>query len=393
MKKIVAAVLALLIVFSFASCIKTKPEESPDEITTTDISQPENGNVIKIGVFDSSDTNYALGLKQYLLGIKYANKVFPEIEIAEEKYKIKLEIVFAGSDVQTARSQAQKLADSSVSAVIGSFDNNLLSSVCDIFEKANIPVICPYGCSIQVQEAYNNVFSFCSDDYDQAVKCANYAYNSIMSRNVLVLSHLGDNTSQSQAYYFKEAFEALGGKATVKAFEDEIDINSKTADYNMIYAPVTQYYASKIISECEASQLSLSVLGGSLCDNEITLEKGGKRSFPVYTYSYLTTNSNSEFYKDFSAFISSDKDNEISNGGNNSVATSCVLSFDAYMLAVNAIIEANSYDAGSLLNAIKQMDFNGESGYISFDETGKNKLTPSCLKKADSYYNIWKQVG
>lgn len=394
MKKIIAIILAFLIVSVFASCTKTTGEENPTEsLTEQPSTQADYSETIKIGVFDFKQGDYAAGSKQSLLGIKYANSIIPEIEIAEEEYTIKLEIVPCVSDVQSVRTAAQNLAESGVSAVIWAFENDMLEKVCDVFEKLNIPVLCPFGCSIQVQEKFSNVFSFCADDYEQAQKCADYAYNIIMARKVLVLSKLGDNTSQSQAFYFKEAFEALGGSAVVKVFEEDIEVEKNVSDCNMIYAPVSQYYGSKIIAQCEASSLNVSLLGNSFWDSALTLEKAGKRSFPVYTYSYCRADTESEFYKSFSSWIADDKDLEYLNGGNNSVSISSYYSHDAYMVIVNSIVQADSFEAKNVLEAMKQMDFNGETGFISFDENGKNKISTSCLKKADNYYNMWKTVN
>ncbi len=390
MKKIIAMTLVLILLFTLVSCKSSPVSDNTNETEEINsATQQEQSNIIKIGVFEKQTGDYAIGSKQSILGLKYANEVLPEIEISDETYKIKLDVAeFSASD-DSVRQAAQKLVSDGVSVIIGSFDNGILSEVCDIFESAGIPVICPSGCSVKILENYKTVFSFTKDDFEQAQESAKYAFDNIMARKAVVISKLGDYISQTEALYFKECFEALGASAKILTFEDEINFAYEISGYDLIYAPVSQYYASDIINECESANAKISILGGSAWDSAATLEKNENVAFPVYTYSHCGIDTSSQFITDFSAWISNDKDLEYMNSGNSNAATASVLSYDAYMLFANSVVNAGSVQTQDIISQIKKIEYSGETGKISFDENARNKFRTSALKKADTYTGIF----
>lgn len=393
MKRFIAVMLVFVLLFSLASCkngsVSDITNESEDNTSTT---RQEQGEVIKIGVFEKQSGDYAVGAKQSILGLKYANEILPEIEIGDKKYAVKLDVAeFSVSD-DSIRQAAQKLADDGVSVVIGSFDNGILSQAVDIFEEAGIPVICPDGCPLELADNFENVFTFTNDDYEMAQKSASYAVDKIMARKALIISKLGDISSQSQALFFKEAFEALGGSAKILTTEDEIDFASEISSYGLVYAPVSQYYASDIINECEAAGANVSILGGRSWDSAATLSKIEVVTFPVYTYSHLGIDASSQFSKEFSFWISNDKDLEYMNAGSTTVSTTSVLSYDAYMLFATSVINAGSALPQDIISQIKKIEYNGETGKIAFDENTRNKFRASALKKADLYSDTFYEI-
>lgn len=384
MKRFTALMLALIILFTLTSC-KNGLGLNDTSLTEENESaaQPGQSDVIKIGVFEKQSGDYAAGAKQSILGLKYANEVLPEIEIGDKKYAVKLDIAeFSVSD-ESIRQAAQKLADDGVSVVIGSFDNDNLSGVADIFENAGIPVICPYGCPVKISDNFENVFSFTEDDYEAAQKSASFAFEQLMARKVLIIPKLGDDSSQSQALFFKEAFESLGGGAKIITFEDEIDFASDISSYDLIYAPVSQCYAPYIIYECEAANANVPILGGRSWDSAATLSEIENLTFPVYAYSHCNINRSTQFAGEFSAWISNDKDLEYMNAGSSIVSAASVLSYDAYMLFVTSVINAGSAEMQDIISQIKKIEYTGETGKIAFDENSRNKFRTSALKKFD----------
>ena len=83
MKKIIALVLALVMVFALCAC-----------------GQKESGEaVVKIGVFEPQSGDNGAGGKQEVLGIEYANTVVPSVTIDGVEYDIEL-VYYATPDTE-----------------------------------------------------------------------------------------------------------------------------------------------------------------------------------------------------------------------------------------------------------------------------------------------------
>ena len=76
MKKILALVLALALIFALAACGGSKGSE----------------NTITIGVYEPASGDNGAAGKQEVLGIEYANKEVPTVEIGGETYDVELVI-------------------------------------------------------------------------------------------------------------------------------------------------------------------------------------------------------------------------------------------------------------------------------------------------------------
>ena len=80
----------------------------------------DGGKVIKIGVFEPFTGENGGGGFQEALGMRYANKVYPTIEIAGDTYTIELVEADNKSDKTEAVSAALSLISSDVAVFLGS---------------------------------------------------------------------------------------------------------------------------------------------------------------------------------------------------------------------------------------------------------------------------------
>ena len=113
MKKILALLLALCMVFALAACgepapaASDAPEGGDDQVSDA----PEGGDttgdkVIKIGVFEPQSGDNGAGGKQEILGMQYANSLTPTVEVGGETYTV--ELVYA--DNQSSNDKAVSAA-------------------------------------------------------------------------------------------------------------------------------------------------------------------------------------------------------------------------------------------------------------------------------------------
>ena len=75
------------------------------------------------------------------MGVRYANKVYPTVNIGGEEYKVELVEVDNKSDKTEAVNAAQKLVSEKVSVVLGSYGSGVSITAGSIFEQAKIPAI------------------------------------------------------------------------------------------------------------------------------------------------------------------------------------------------------------------------------------------------------------
>ena len=114
MKKAIALLLALVMVFALCAC------GGGDKGTA------DNGEkVVKIGVFEPASGDSGAGGKKEMLGMQYANQETPTVEIGGETYKVELVYSDNGSDSAKAVSAASKLVNEKVSIVLGSYGSGV----------------------------------------------------------------------------------------------------------------------------------------------------------------------------------------------------------------------------------------------------------------------------
>ena len=158
-------------------------------------SQSASGDkVIKIGVFEPLTGENGGGGLHEAMGIRYANMVYPTVNIGGEEYKVELVEVDNKSDKTEAVSAAQKLVSEKVSAVIGSYGSGVSIAAGPTFESAKIPAIGATCTNPQVTLGNEYYFRVCFLDPFQGTIMANYAIQNNI-KTAAVLTQLGDDYS------------------------------------------------------------------------------------------------------------------------------------------------------------------------------------------------------
>lgn len=206
MKKAIALLLALVMVFALCAC------GGGDKGTA------DNGEkVVKIGVFEPASGDSGAGGKKEMLGMQYANQETPTVEIGGETYKVELVYSDNGSDSAKAVSAASKLVNEKVSIVLGSYGSGVSIAASDTFKQAGIPAVGVTCTNPNVTAGNSHYFRICFLDPFQGTVLANYAWNSGVT-TAYTLAMLGSDYDQGLVYYFKQAFEALGGTVVSEDF-------------------------------------------------------------------------------------------------------------------------------------------------------------------------------
>ena len=384
MKKFLALVLAMLMVFSLCAC--GDGGESGEK-------------VVKIGVYEPQTGANGAGGKQEILGMQYANAQNPTVEIGGETYKV--ELVYADNESDTAKavSAASKLIAEGVSVVLGSYGSSVAIAASDTFKEAGIPAIGVTCTNPQVTEGNDHYFRICFLDPFQGTVHANFAKEQLKADTIYCLGELGNDYDQGLINYCKEAAEKLGMKVITESFpKDNSDFtsylnNAKKAGAQAIFAPCSIQYAQLIVEQAAAQGINIPLLGSDTWDNNTIVGATKGKDVKIYVSTFYQEGANPDFEKGIKEWINGDAKNLENNGGNDMLAAVTVMGYDAYMVALEAIKAAGSTSPADIMAALPGVQYTGISGDISFNDIGDANRDSAVIKAANNETGEWEFVA
>lgn len=400
MKKIIAIALALVMVFALCAC------GSSSAPTASDSSAAASGEkVVKIGVFEPQSGQNAAGGKKEILGIEYANSLYPTLEINGETYKVELVYADNASDAAKAPSAAQLLISQDVSVVVGTYGSGCAIAAGDLFAEAKIPAIGTSCTNPQVTLGNDYYFRIAYIDPFQGAVMASYALKN-GCKNCVVIVEAGDDYSAGFGNYFSEAMLAAGAQCSTVTFQtgetdfSTIMANIKSAGYDGIFAPVSIETAPLIINQAREAGVDCQIMAGDTWDDISIAERAGENANGVFFSAFFDASDTSneagvEFNKGILEWIAADPTRLENNGGTaDAISSVTPCGYDAYMAAYNAIIAAQSTDGEAIRDALASLEVSGlVTGDLKFDENGdaiKNYVAIKTFKDgqivfSDSY--------
>ena len=389
MKKLMAAMLALVMVLSLAACGGSKSDSQGAQ-------SGESGNkVVKIGVFEPQTGDNGAGGKQEILGMQYANYVQPTVEIGGETYDVKLEIVDNRTTPENGKSAAAELVNRKVSMVLGSYGSGVSMAGGEVFQEAGLPALGTSCTNPQVTAGCDVYFRLAFLDPFQGTVLANYAYKELGVTTAYTLAMLGSDYDQGLVYYFTEAFEGLGGTVVAEDFPEgsanfvSYINNAKAANAGVIFAPVSINYAQLIVEAAAAQGYQGALLGSDTWDSNKVIESATGKDVTAYVTTFYQEGGNPEFDSGIKEWINANPDAKTNNGGNDMVAAVTAIGYDAYFTALEALKIAGSTDPKAVLEALPSVSFEGVTGLIEFDDIGDAKRDAAYIKTANTEAGVW----
>lgn len=385
MKKFLALVLAMLMVFSLCAC--------------GDGGDSSGEKVVKIGVFEPITGQNGAGGKQEVLGMQYANAQNPTVEIGGETYKVELVIADNESTTDKAASAASQLVAQGVSIVLGTYGSNVAIAGSNTFKEAGIPALGVTCTNPQVTEGNSHYFRICFLDPFQGTVHANFAKEQLKADTIYCLGELGNDYDQGLINYCKEAAEKLGIKVITESFpKDNSDFtsylnNAKKAGAQAIFAPCSIQYAQLIVEQSAAQGIDIPLLGSDTWDNNTIVGATKGKDVQVYVSTFYQEGANPDFENGIKEWINGDAKNLENNGGNDMLAAVTVMGYDAYMVAIEALKAAGSTDPAAVMAALPNVTYTGISGSIAFNEIGDAIRDSAVIKKSNSETGEWEFVA
>lgn len=380
MKKMVAVVLIMLLVIgSLAGC------------GSGDTGGEEEPKVIKIGVFEPVTGENGGGGFQEVLGIRYANVVYPTVEIDGETYTIELVEVDNKSDKTEAVTAAQRLISEGVVAVIGSYGSGVSIAAGEIFAEANLAAVAASATNPQVTAGNDFYFRVCFLDPFQGTVMANYAIQN-GAKTAAVITQLGDDYSSGLGSYFVTAFNDLAGAGAVVSEQQfqtnqtdfkAILTNIKASNPDVIFAPSSITTAPLIIKQARELGITVPIMGGDTWENATIIENAGADAEGIVLSTFFdeaepATDEAASFITGFKAYLLENKQDEI-------IPAVSALGYDAYLTVIAAIEAAGTAtDTLAIRDALKGVSVVGVTGAISFNEVGDANKDMAFIKTVEN---------
>ena len=349
--------------------------------------------VVKIGVFEPQSGDNGAGGKQEILGMQYANKLTPTVEIDGVEYDVQLVYADNASSNDKAPTAAQDLISNGVSLVLGSYGSGVSIAASDTFANAGVPAIGVTCTNPQVTADCEVYFRICFLDPFQGTVLANFAKNELGASKAYCLAKLGDDYSGGLCNFFIDAF----GKdnCVYEQFPEGTSdfstyiTNAQNQGCDVFFSPVSTEAAAQIIAKADTQALGMPILAGDTWDSNVILNAAKGTDVQICVTTFYQEGADEAFDKGIKEWINSDATALANNGGNDELAAVTVMGYDAYYVALEALKAAGSTDPEDVLEAIPALEYVGVTGNIAFDDIGDALRDSAFVKSCNTETGVW----
>ena len=388
MKRVLALALAMVMALSLAAC-----GGSGD--TSTGDSGSSGGNVVRIGVFEPATGDSGPGGKQEMLGMQYANKETPTVDIGGTTYNVELVYADNGSTTDKAPTAAAELVSKDVSLVLGSYGSSVAMAGGPVFDEAGLAAIGVTCTNPNITAGNDYYFRICFLDNFQAQVLVNFAKDKFSAQKAYCLGELGNEYDQGLIAFFTKVFEAAGGKVITDSFPTgNSDFGSylnkaKSEGADVIFTPVSIAYAVQIITQAASLGIEAPFLGSDTLDDNMVLEAIKGTDLQLYVSTFYQEGGAPEFDTGVKEYINASSEALAANGGNDTISAVTAMGYDAYFVALEAMKKADSGDKAAIMAALPSVTYTGVSGSIAFDTQGDAIRDTAYIKAADTASGAW----
>ncbi len=360
-----------------------------------------SSDTIKIGIFEPKTGENGSGGAQEVLGIEYAQSVRPTVKVGGKEYKVELEWQDNQSDKTVSATAAQKLIADGCVGIIGGYGSGCCIAAGSYFADAKIPAIGTSCTNTNVTLGNDYYFRVCYLDPFQGTVMADWAIEKGYME-IATIDNIGNEYTSGLVQTFKEEYEAKGGKIVdAETFQtNESDFkailtNIKNSGVKAVFAPTDYLYAPLLLNQAADLGLELQWIAGDTWVNPVITEDAGANAEGVVADCFYAEGGNAEFDAGFKAFLNSDKSKLDANLGTDDIVGNQAVCYDAYMVMLDAIEAADSFEGEKIRNALAAIDVKDGvvAGEVKFDANGDaEKNTTFVLQITDGKYKFLESV-
>ena len=280
-----------------------------------------------------------------------------------------------------------KLVDEKVAGIIGEVTSKPTLAVAEVAVQDNMPLITPTGTQVDITEVGPNIFRVCFTNPYQGKVLAITSKERLGANTVAVMLNNSSDYSDGIAKAFIEESEKLGMKVMgVEGYADgDKDFRpqlTKLAAMNPDAILIPEYYEQAALIATQAREVGVkSIFVGS---------DGWDGIAKTLDQSAYAAIENSHFTNHFSMEDQSEKIQDFLKDYREAYkedpSAFSALGYDAVYMMKSAIEKAGSTDKQKIVDALKGIEYDGVTGYLTFDDHNNPIKAVTVLKIENGKY-------
>ena len=370
MKKVLALVLAVLMIVSMCACSSVKKEATVETIKIG-LAFPMSGTAAMAGKYS---THGADVLKEELGG---------KITVGDKEYPVEFVTMDTeGSEEKTTNVYQKLIEEEKVIAIVGPDSSKCMLAAAPIAQNAKCPAITTFGTNTAVTEVGNYIFRACFIDPFQGYVAAAYCDQQGYKTACIMF-----NNADAYAVGLKDAF-VENFKGEVLAIEEYS--GSDVKDYNVqltklaaqnpdvLLLPNLNVELGLQIQQARTAGLNCPIICGDSADTPDVANVAGPAIEGVAYVSAFSAESTDEAAKNFvDAYVKLYPD-ELPN-------SNAELTYETAKMVVWAIQNAKTLDRDGVRDALDTIDgLELPSGKMTMDPTTRNPIKGGVIMQYDA---------
>ena len=370
MKKVLALVLAVLMIVSMCACSSAKKEATVETIKIG-LAFPMSGTAAMAGKYS---THGAEVLKEELGG---------KITVGDKEYSVEFVTMDTeGSEEKTTNVYQKLIEEEKVIAIVGPDSSKCMLAAAPIAQNAKCPAITTFGTNTAVTEVGNYIFRACFIDPFQGSVAAAYCDQQGYKTACIMF-----NNADAYAVGLKDAF-VENFKGEVLAIEEYS--GSDVKDYNVqltklaaqnpdvLLLPNLNVELGLQIQQARTAGLNCPIICGDSADTPDVANVAGPAIEGVAYVSAFSAESTDEAAKNFvDAYVKLYPD-ELPN-------SNAELTYETAKMVIWAIQNAKTLDRDGVRDALDTIDgLELPSGKMTMDPTTRNPIKGGVIMQYDA---------
>ena len=303
--------------------------------------------------------------------------------------QIELNLLDEKGDSTEAVNAYNKLVDWGMVALIGDITSKPSVAVAEVAAQDGIPMITPTGTQLNITEAGSNIFRVCFTDPYQGEVLAKFTKDKLAAKTVAIMSNNSSDYSDGVANAFAKEAEAQGIQIVAREGYSDGDKDfkaqlTKIAQQNPDVLFVPDYYEQDGLIAIQAREVGIKsvIVGPDGWDGVVkTVDPSSYAAIEdVFFANHYSTKDSSEKVQNF---IKNYKEKY-----NDEPSAFSALSYDAAYILKAAIEKAGTTDKEAVAKAIKELEFDGITGHLTFDEKNNPVKSITIIKIVNGDYTF-----
>jgi branched-chain amino acid transport system substrate-binding protein len=302
------------------------------------------------------------------------------------------------TDQKEAATGARQLLSQGVTAGIGYGDTTFVMAAAPLFQQKKIPFVTSGATHPELPQWVGDYFFMTPfGDDDQSFAIAEFTYNKLKARNVVVWTDNSMDFTKALSKFFQQRFTALGGTILTddsfmmgdKDFSAQIArLKATQPAPDAVFISAIPNEAGLTVKQIREAGIKIPIVSGDGFDTELVATvPGPELANDVYfsTHTYRADNR-----PEVVAFIKAYKE-EYGREPENAFAA---LGFDAVNLLSDAIKRAGSADPAKIRDALAQTQgYKAVTGTIDYKRANRVPVKPVAIIRVDhgkyEYLETW----